>query len=116
MKQLTVLLSSILLYLVSTSAFAAEFEKPDVAPVPVRTPPPTYPPAMKMKGISGMVVVNVVIDSAGEVENVAVRKSTHPEFEDPAVKAVRRWRFKPAKKDGDAIRARVAVPLKFAIK
>jgi protein TonB len=98
------------------AAAAAEFVKPDKAPVPVRTPPPRYPAKLEAEGISGMVVVNIVVDADGEVEDVVVRKSTHSAFEKPAMDAVRKWRFKPARKDGDAIRSKVALPLKFTAK
>ena len=91
-----------------------EFEKPDTPPVPVRTPPPDYPDQLKRDGVSGMVVVNVVIEADGSVADVEVRKSTNSEFDAPAVEAVKNWRFKPAKKDGTAIRSKVALPLKFS--
>lgn len=93
---------------------AEEFEKPDDPPVPVRTPPPSYPAELKRDGVSGMVVVSLVVDSDGSVTDVAISKSTHKEFEAPAVDAVRKWKFKPAKKAGNAIRSKVALPLKFS--
>ncbi len=93
---------------------AEEFEKPDTPPVPVRTPPPKYPTQLKRDGVSGMVVVNVTIDTEGSVEAVEVRKSTNPEFEEPALEAVKNWKFKPAQKGGSAIRTKVALPLKFS--
>lgn len=91
---------STLLVFLSAACFTAaeEFETPDNPPVPVRTPPPRYPDQLKRDGISGMVVVTVVIDEDGKVADVSVRKSTHAEFEEPALDAVKNWRFKPAKK------------------
>ncbi len=108
---LTVLLLSLVL---GGALRADDFEKPDDPPVPVRTPPPDYPDKLKRDGVSGMVVVNVVIEVDGKVSEVEVRNSTNAEFEAPAVEAVKNWRFKPAKKGGSAIRSKVALPLKFS--
>lgn len=99
---------------VAVAGRSEEFEKPDTPPVPVRTPPPEYPSQLKRDGVSGMVVVNVVIEADGSVADVEVRKSTNSEFDAPALEAVKNWRFKPAKKDGNAIRSKVALPLKFS--
>ena len=109
-----ILLSFVVLLAAAVVSRAEDFEKPDNPPVPVRTPPPQYPAQLKRDGVSGMVVVNVVIDADGSVEEVEVRKSTNSEFDAPAVEAVKQWRFKPAKKDGNAIRSKVALPLKFS--
>jgi periplasmic protein TonB len=112
-KQLTLLLLAFSAF--GLCARAEDFEKPDDPPVPVRTPPPKYPTELKREGVSGMVVVNMVIDTDGSVQEVTVSKSTHIEFERPAIDAVKGWKFKPAKKDGAAIRSRVALPLKFTV-
>lgn len=109
------LLSLVLALSVLTSVgFADDFEKPDDPPVPVRTPPPKYPSQLKRDGVSGMVVVSLVVETDGSVTEVEVKKSTNAEFEGPAVDAVKNWKFKPAKKDGEAIRSKVALPLKFS--
>ena len=107
---------SLLFAFVTVAVFgvAEDFETPDTPPVPVRTPPPDYPTQLKRDGVSGMVVVNVVIDEDGKVADVEVRKSTNVEFEKPALDAVKNWRFKPGKKEGNAIRCKVALPLKFS--
>ena len=99
---------------VAVAGRSGEFEKPDTPPVPVRTRPPEYPSQLKRDGVSGMVVVNVVIEADGSVADVEIRKSTNSEFDAPALEAVKNWRFKPAKKDGNAIRSKVALPLKFS--
>ena len=106
----------LLLALLATAAIgvAEDFVKPDNPPVPVRTPPPKYPTQLKRDGVSGTVLVSIVIDEKGHVDAASISKSSRPEFEDPALDAVKQWRFKPAKKDGKAVRTKVALPLRFS--
>jgi protein TonB len=89
------------------------YTKVDVNPVPVRTPPPDYPESMKRQGISGVVAVAIVIDETGVVTSAAVAKSTQSDFEAPALAAVKKWKFKPAKKDGTPVKIKVTVPIRF---
>jgi periplasmic protein TonB len=92
---------------------AAEEAAFDVRPVPVKTPPPQFPSAMQREGVSGVVAVRVVIDETGAVSECSVSKSSHAEFEQPAVSAVKNWKFKPASKGGVAVKASVVIPIKF---
>jgi protein TonB len=85
----------------------------DVNPVPVKTPPPEYPQEMKRSGASGVVAVTIVIDEKGAVISAKVAKSTHAEFEAAALEAVKKWTFKPGKKDGVAVKTKVTIPLRF---
>lgn len=87
----------------------------DEKPVPVKTPPPRYPDALRRDGVAGMCAVSIVIDESGAVIKSSVAKSTNPEFEKPALEAVERWKFKPAKKDGNAVKVKVTVPLRFSV-
>jgi periplasmic protein TonB len=89
------------------------YTKVDVNPVPVKTPPPEYPEAMKRQGVSGVVAVSIVIDEKGAVISTAVAKSSQSEFETPALEAVKRWKFKPAQKDGVPVKMKVTVPIRF---
>jgi len=91
------------------------YTKVDENPVPVKTPPPRYPDSLRREGVSGMVAVTIVIDEAGAVSSTAVSKSSHPDFERPALDAVAKWKFKPGKKDGAAVKVRVTLPLRFNV-
>lgn len=93
-----------------TGAHAADF---DEQPVPVKAVAPTYPDAMKREGVSGIVTVQLVIDENGDVLEKSVAKSTRSEFEEPALAAVGRWKFKPARKAGQPVRATITLPIKF---
>jgi protein TonB len=68
---------------------------------------------MKNAGVSGLVTVTITIDENGDVTESAVAKSSRAEFESPAIEAVAKWKFKPAKKAGVAVKARIRIPIKF---
>jgi protein TonB len=91
------------------------YTKVDENPVPVKTPPPKYPDSLKREGVSGVVAVQIIIDETGVVASSSILKSSHPDFEKPALDAVRNWKFKPAKKDGTAVKVKVTVPLRFNV-
>ncbi|MBL9205542.1 MAG: energy transducer TonB [Opitutaceae bacterium] len=91
------------------------YNKVEEPPVPVKTPPPKYPEAMRRDGVSGVVAVTVVIDEKGSVTEATVSKSTHPDFERPSLDAMRSWKFKPAKVGGEPVKVRVTVPMRFNV-
>ena len=120
MKRVTVagLFVSVLLCLSMPAAFAQDADgaltKFDKVPIPVRTPPPQVPDGLK--GTSGIVSVIVVIDEKGDVAQVTVSKSTEAGFEQPAVDALKKWKFKPGEVGGQAVKAKITIPIHFAAK
>jgi len=82
-------------------------------PVAVRTVAPVYPDSMRRDHISGVVFVSCDVDAHGDVSDAKVEKATNPEFEAPALAALRRWKFKPAQRDGAAVPTHVSIPVKF---
>jgi protein TonB len=68
---------------------------------------------MRQQGVSGVVAVSVVIDEKGSVISTTVAKSTHADFESPATDAVKKWKFKPAQKDGAPVKMKVTIPIRF---
>lgn len=85
------------------------FTKVDESPIPVRTVAPKAKP-----GEAGLVAVVCVIDENGKVVSAMVSKSTNVSLEESAVDAVQRWSFKPAMKDGKAVKVKVTVPIRFS--
>lgn len=83
-------------------------------PVPVRTVSPNFPSDLHDKGISGVVMVNVLIDQQGNPQDLKVAKSSNSEFEEPALEALKKWKFKPAERDGSAVALRVVIPIRFS--
>ena len=76
-------------------------------------PQPGYPYEMSRAGISGDVVVEFIISEHGDVIDARVIRSTHREFEIPAMQAVLKWKFKAGRKDGKAVKVRASQLLEF---
>lgn len=76
---------------------------------------PEYPYPQKTAGNPGEVVVTFTVDESGNVQDVRVVRSTHPDFEAPTVRAVSRWRFEPGRKDGRRVKFRMSVPVAFTL-
>jgi protein TonB len=85
------------------------------APVPVRTIAPEYPGALKRSGVSGLVTLSCLIDEKGDVQDISLEKASDDAFIQPAIEAVKKWKFKPAKKDGVAVAIKVSIPVRFRI-
>src|SRR6516162_3109509 len=66
------------------------------APIPVYTPNPTYSEEARKAGLSGVVVVEVTVDAAGNVQEVGVVQPLGHGLDEKAVETIRTWRFKPA--------------------
>lgn len=84
-------------------------------PVPVRTVAPEYPTQLKRDGVSGIVTVKCMIDEKGNVTDTHVEKTTNDGFDEAAVAAVKKWRFKPAQQDGAPVATKVTIPIKFVV-
>jgi protein TonB len=82
--------------------------------VPVRTSAPEYPYELKRAGISGVVTVAFSVDEKGNVIDPQVQKSSNKGFEQAALDAISKWKFKPALQDGTPVKSKLAIPLQFS--
>jgi protein TonB len=79
-------------------------------------PPPEYPPASRLRGEQGRVTLLVQVDPLGEVLDLSVLGSSgHAALDGAALRAVRRWRFEPARQGGTPIYATVTVGITFQL-
>lgn len=101
------------LLILSFAFVAPAFAETKEPPVPVRTVAPDYPPELRRDGISGLVMVKCTIDEQGNVLDPQIEKSSNGAFEKPAVEALKKWKFKPAKQDGTPVAIKVSIPIKF---
>jgi TonB family protein len=77
----------------------------------LRNYPPIPPDAQKL-GISGTVILEVAISPSGDVESVRVI-SGHPMLAQPAVEAVRGWKYKPFVENGVPLEVTAEVGVGF---
>lgn len=75
---------------------------------------PRYPRARSARKTRGWAQVEFHVDPEGKTRNVRVTASSPPKlFDEPAITAVEKWRFKPFVVDGEAIIVSSAVRLRF---
>lgn len=102
-----------------------ETKPPPPPPQPVQITPPeivkdegaTYPTQALKEGFRQEVTVELVltVDAAGVVTNVVVDKSSgRSDFDDAAVEAAKKAQFSPAKRNGQAIAAKIRHKYSFA--
>jgi protein TonB len=81
---------------------AAPINLPENATPPEALEPnvlPEYPSDARSKGLEGLVILKGVVEVDGRVTNLKVMKGEEP-FVTAAMQAVRAWRFKPARVEG----------------
>jgi protein TonB len=76
---------------------------------------PAYPPELRKAKIEGVVTLVFVLGEDGRVEEPRVENSSRPEFEKPALEAIRKWRFRPGEKDGKPVRTYIRIPMRFRV-
>jgi protein TonB len=81
-------------------------------------PPPAYPAAARRMHHEGTVLLAVLVDVDGRPLRVDIRESSgHRQLDDAAREQVlAHWRFRPAMRDGRAIRAIGLVPVNFRLR
>ena len=91
------------------------YEEP---PVVVKQVAPRYPRFVKKLGIEGQVWLNVEVLKNGDVGRIEILKSLNTGkngLDQAAIKAVKKWKFEPAKNGGKPITVWVKFPLTFSL-
>lgn len=101
--------------LAASESAADTFDVADLEkrPEPVSQVGPVYPADLRKARIEGAVTVVFVITEEGRVDEPRVDTSSRPEFERPALDAIRKWRYRPGMKDGKAVRTFARQPFRF---
>jgi TonB family protein len=87
--------------------------KADKMPQVISRAPPEFPRQMRQLSQQGEVVLEFVVDEAGAVKDVAVVRSDHPAFDEPALEALQKWKFKPGSAKGKPVSVKMRVPIVF---
>jgi len=77
---------------------------------------PHYPATARRRGDESLVVVEAWVDDGGGVAFSSVVRSGGRDFDDSALRAVRRASFRPARLRGRAVASRVALRIHFALR
>lgn len=76
---------------------------------------PLYPYEARNAGLDGEVLVEFVVDETGAVTSPRVVRSSSRLFEEPALRAVAKWKFEPGRRLGRVVRFRMALPIVFSL-
>ena len=89
----------------------------DEPPERISSPPLEYPRMLQQAGIEGYVLLVAIIGHDGRVEpaSVEILESTHEAFDLPSKRLLQRSLFRPAKVDGEAVRAVIQLPIQFSL-
>ena len=86
----------------------------DIPPKPITRGSFKYPPAAKKSGIKGYVVLSVLVEADGSVNQVQVLESSPSGiFDAAALQGIRSWHFEPAKYKGDTVRVWAKQKIRF---
>jgi TonB family protein len=75
-----------------------------------------YSEEARRAGISGDVVLEIVVRRDGSVGDVTLRRGLGAGLDDRAIQAVRQWRFSPATRQGMAVDVIVEVAVEFTLR
>jgi TonB family protein len=76
---------------------------------------PDYPMIMRWSGLRGEVLMDFVVDERGLVTDAFVARSMNPALDEPALEAVRKWRYEPGRKKGVPVKTHMHVTVMFEL-
>ena len=87
----------------------ADYQRPRLLEAPV----PHYPAEAAALGVSGLVMIKVVVGYDGKVAEAVVVQGLHPVVDAAALEAARGGRYAPATRSGIATEGSVTVPFRY---
>ena len=88
------------------------FEPPQI----VKAVPPQFPLEAQRRKLKGEIVYRVTIDERGKMVEAVLEKSVDPIVDKPALAALERTRFTPARRGGRPVQADLRVPFPVPLK
>jgi len=79
------------------------------------TPDPDYSVAARAAKFQATLVVDVIVDKAGEVRSISLTKPGGMGLDEETVRTVQRWRFEPARRNGEPVAVEVSVEVTFQL-
>ena len=74
---------------------------------------PIYPPDAREEGVSGVVILEVVVGTDGRVRDVETLRSPDDRLSRAATEAVRQWEYEVTQLNGEPVAVRFTVTLNF---
>jgi TonB family protein len=96
----------------------ADLAEPGViAPLVERKPQPQYPPIALRQRVEGTVEINALVDEKGNVTDVQLRTAAggRTGLNEAAMDAVKKYKFRPATKDGVPVKVWYSVKVAFVL-
>ncbi len=93
------------------------YEELEVKPEPLDQVKPEYPPDAKEAGLEGQAMVRVLLGKDGKVVKTSIAQSSgFAALDSAALNAAGQWTFKPAMKEGNAVKTYAVIPFSFRLK
>ena len=84
-------------------------------PVKIKHVVPEYPAEARQKRISGVVILEALIDATGRVATVRVIQFVDPLLDNAAIEAVRQWEYTPGRVNGQPVPVIMTVTVNFVL-
>jgi len=84
-------------------------------PFKIYVPQPKYSAKAKRSRVQGVVIAQAIIDHDGCVESIQVLKGLHPDLDQNAIDAMKRWVFRPAEVDGEPVKVYYNLTVNFRL-
>ena len=85
------------------------------APKKLFSPQPRYTEEARQGRIQGTVILQAVVDAAGNITDVKVLKGLPLGLNDSAVETVQTWKYEPAKLDGKPVAVYLSLLVNFSL-
>ena len=85
------------------------------APVPLKTPEAKYTREARKKKIEGHCLVSIIVDADGIPHNLKIIRPVGYGLDEAALAAIRKYRFKPAMKNGQAVAVQMSIEVNFRL-
>ncbi len=92
-----------------------ELRDADKPPVAVSRPAPNYPMAARQMRREGEVELRLLIDAQGQVAAVEVLTGGRSDYAQAAERAVRKWKYRAAMKDGVPVQVKIVEKVTFKL-
>lgn len=98
------------------NSLGAPITPPQMDANPLNNPAPAYPSLSRRLGEQGIVLLEILILADGSVGEVRIKESSgYKRLDETAAKAVKRWRYMPARRGDTAIEYWYLQPVEFSL-